>query len=142
MKKDSGVMYIHKLWASWSGTFIPSFLPHHCDMKILLRVDVIKVYLFILYGESSVIAYNNTTVLLILKVKKPRSLKYFRPMSLYNVIYKIVTKTLANRLKLYLDPLISQNQSAFYPERLTTNKTIEEFETMHSISRRTNGTKG
>lgn len=50
---------------------------------------------------------NNTLIKLIPKVANAQRLGDFRPISLYNVIYKIVTKTLANRLKLILLVIIS-----------------------------------
>lgn len=41
----------------------------------------------------------------------------FRPIAHCNVLYKILTKTLANRLKLHMTHLIDQEQSAFIKER-------------------------
>lgn len=41
---------------------------------------------------------NETSIVLIPKVDHPESLKEFRPISLCNVIYKIVAKCLVNRL--------------------------------------------
>lgn len=37
----------------------------------------------------------------------------FKPITLWNGIYKIVTKTLNNKLKVFLNSFISQSQSAF-----------------------------
>lgn len=53
---------------------------------------------------------NNTTIVLIPKVKYPSRLEEFRPISLFNVFGKIVSKILANRLKDILPKIIPDSQ--------------------------------
>ncbi|XP_010451229.1 PREDICTED: uncharacterized protein LOC104733344 [Camelina sativa] len=61
---------------------------------------------------------NSTILALIPKKKEARTMKDYRPISCCNVLYKIISKILANRLKLILPKFISSNQSAFIKDRL------------------------
>lgn len=82
---------------------------------------------------------NNTQIILIPKNPKPESLGDLRPISLCNVVYKIASKFLANRLKPLLNNLISEAQSAFVPGRLITDNIMVVYETQHYLNRKTQG---
>eukprot|EP00253_Pinus_taeda_P027507 PITA_27507 len=74
------------------------------------------------------------------KDPNPQSFDRFRPISLCNVSYKIITKILANRLKRILPSLISENQGGFVPRRHITDNVILIQEAIHSsISRKERG---
>ena len=69
--------------------------------------DVITAMLDFLNSSLMLLEINYTHIVLIPKIKVPKKILDYRPISLYNVIYKIISKVLANRLKFILPYLIS-----------------------------------
>lgn len=57
------------------------------------------------------------TRILILKIDSPQTVKNLRPISLYNMVYKIISKVLSNRLKEVFSGLIDKAQSTFVDGR-------------------------
>jgi len=74
---------------------------------------------------------NLTHIALIPKVKFPKRISEFRLISLCSVIYKVVSKVLANKLKSILPSVVSKNQSAFQAGRVITDNILMAFETLH-----------
>lgn len=85
---------------------------------------------------------NRTLICLIPKVKCPKQMSDFRPISLCNVLMRILSKVMTNRLKPCLKSIISENQSAFIEGRLLTDNALIAFEVNHYIHRKTQGKKG
>lgn len=104
--------------------------------------DVSSLVLDILNGNGDPSNINHTFICLIPKKKKPIITGDFRPISLCNVIFKIVTKTLANSLKLILPDIIDKFQSAFIPGRLITDNALIAFDVFHYMRKKASGGKG
>ncbi|GLJ43774.1 hypothetical protein SUGI_0911280 [Cryptomeria japonica] len=76
---------------------------------------------------------NHTIICLILKKVDCDSMSDYRPISLCNTIYKIISKAMAERLKKVLPKLVSENQNGFTPDRETANNIILVSEVIHSL---------
>ncbi|CAM8889513.1 unnamed protein product [Rhodiola kirilowii] len=79
---------------------------------------------------------NKTLITLIPKVKDPKAISEYRPISLCNVGAKIVTKVLANRLKPILPAIISDNQGAFVSGKIISDNIVAAQELIHYINTR------
>ena len=104
--------------------------------------EVLALVKDVLAGGRSPSHINHTNVVLIPKLKSPTQVSEFRPISLCNVVYKLITKVIASRLKKILPHIISDTQSAFIPGRLITDNVLIAYEVFHSMinQRRRNGT--
>lgn len=84
---------------------------------------------------------NDTIIVMIPKIDNPVKITDFRPISLCNVVYKVVSKCLVNRLRPVLDEIISPWQSAFIPERMITDNAYVAFECIHHIKQEKDPTR-
>jgi hypothetical protein len=77
--------------------------------------------------------FNATFITLIPKIKGDNSADKLCPISLCNVIYKIISKLIASRLKPILSLIISQEQGGFVEGRKIMDGIVVAHEAIHSL---------
>ena len=95
--------------------------------------DVTEAVLSCLTSSVIPLSINRTFITLIPKVKSPLKVSEFRPISLCNIIYKLVSKVIANKLKGVLPLIISESQSAFQSDKAISGNILVAFETLHHM---------
>ena len=79
---------------------------------------------------------SHSFISLIPKGNNANSVKQFRPISLYNVLYKVISKLLTNRLKQALNKLISPRQTTFILGRKIQENTFLAQEILHAMKKK------
>ena len=95
--------------------------------------DVSKAVLNCLNLGSIPSSINHTFITSIPKVKSPSVVLEFCPIALCNVIYKLVSKVVANMLKKVLPYIISDSQSVFQSNKAISNKILVAFKLLHHM---------
>jgi hypothetical protein len=84
---------------------------------------------------------NHTFIALVPKQNGSHTVHQFRPISHCNIVYKIIFKILANRLKAFLPKIISPLQSTFVPGINIQDNSILAHELLHNFKNK-RGKKG
>ena len=107
-------LFFQKLWGITAGEIFRS-------VKEFFSADILDARL------------NQTNICLIPKTDLPCEMTEFRPISLCNVSYKIISKIMSKRLKFFLPTLISETQSAFVAKRLIIDNILVAQEVFHAL---------
>ena len=108
----------------------------------IVRHDVSEVVISVLQSGHMLHKMNYTHIVLIPKKQDPKIMADYRPISLGNVVSRILSKVLANQLKIVLPSVILDAQNAFVPGRLITDNTTVAYELLHRMRNRRKGKKG
>ncbi|KAH1056048.1 hypothetical protein J1N35_034113 [Gossypium stocksii] len=118
---------------------LPALFYQKC--RHIIGDDVMNFCLQILNEEKEFKQVNSTHIVLIPKVVNQANMKQFRPISLCNVIYKIMAKVITNRLRGVIEKCIDVAQSAFVPERLISDNVLLAYEILHTLKQKRVGRK-
>ncbi|XP_073315708.1 uncharacterized protein [Primulina huaijiensis] len=116
--------------------FSSAFFQHCWE---IVHQDVLDAVLDFFRGSPLPQSFTATTITLIPKVEGARAWSDFRPISLYNVTNKIISKLLYSRLRAVAKRLISLNQSGFVPGRMISDNILLAQELIHSLTLPTYG---
>jgi hypothetical protein len=87
-------------------------------------------------GTLDIKRLNYGLITLIPKVDNAMEMKNFRPICLLNVCYKIMTKTLNNRLSTCINKVISENQFGFVKCKYILDCVVALHEIIHEIKKK------
>lgn len=97
----------------------------------LLGPEIFSTTTFQLENNTFPSQINSFTIALISKSNNPKTMKDFIPISFRNILYKIISKTLANRLKPFLEKCISKEQSNFVEGHSILDNALIASEIIH-----------
>ena len=98
--------------------------------------DIANVALFCLNSGKIISSLNHTFLTLIPKVKSLDKVSDFQSIALCNILYKLISKVLVNRLKKIMPLIIFESQSAFQVDKAILDNILVTFEILHHMKQR------
>lgn len=112
--------------------FNARFFQLHWDV---IGTDICKAVNFFFKHKRLVREINHTFLTLVPKSTNANSLTDFRPIACCNLLYKVITKLLTNRLQMVINDLISLNQSAFLKGRQISDCSLLAHELVRDFNK-------
>lgn len=125
---EMAIYQMHPTKSPGLDEFNAGFYHHHSETVEGVVIGMVKSF----FSSGRMLKdLNHTNIVLICKVVHPTKMSHFRAISLCNVMYKIISKVLTNRLKRVFPKVISPNQSAFVARRQISNNILVVYELLH-----------
>jgi hypothetical protein len=135
---NNAMFQIGSLKASGPDGFPAQFFQRNWEV---LRGDIIKVVQGFFETRKMPHGVNEMAILLLPKKDAPEYLKDYRPISLCNIIYKVVFKCMVNQMHPLLNDIIAPMQSAFMLRWFITYNALIAFQCLHALSHGQNSCK-
>lgn len=121
-----------------AATKRPDGLNFHFYKKAwhIMKEDLMAVFSSFFSTGKLPKGLNSSFLVLVPKVPGTSSITDFRPISLINGVYKLLSKVLSFQLRAVLPTVISETQQAFLKERNILDCSMIAFEVINIISRR------
>ena len=100
----------------------------------IVKQDILQVVEDSRKNKTILKALNTTFITLIPKQDLAQTPDRFRPIALCNVVYNIISKVVANRLRPLLPSLVSGEQSGYVEGRKILNNIIQAHEVVHFLT--------
>ena len=114
----------------------PDGLPHEFIKNYwpLVKGEVMDIFQAFFNNEAILEAINMANIVMIPKKDGAKLITDFSPISIINLVPKLIAKVLSNRLRAFLPQLISPNQTAFVKGRHIAENFISTREILQHIS--------
>lgn len=134
-------MLLHKMWRVWyHGLELikhrdqMAYQPPSCRNILKWVGQSITEFVQGVFWTGQVpVCMNRSLICLIPKTEQSENIAQFRPICLSNVVMKIVSKIISERLKPLMKDLVGLEQASFIPGRQTTDSIIVAQEMIHAL---------
>ena len=90
----------------------------------MIKHDLLKLFTVFYSNSLDISKFNIASIYLIPKKEVAMTIKNFRPISLINCSYKLITKLLADRLATVMDTLIDSSQTSYIKDQLILENVV------------------